>query len=110
MDFRINGGKEFSIWYGFAVEMDHPISMQPSHPQMAKCWSKYWNNVDHDSPESYYRRSITIPFLDNIVSQVRYRVNDRSYAESFRLIPSVMFEKDYSIKEPCLVLLKKIQT
>ena len=48
-DYRRNVDKEFSIWYGFAVEIANSIDVEPSTPHIAKCWSKYRNNVDHDS-------------------------------------------------------------
>ena len=71
MDYRRNVDKEFSIWYGFAVKMANSIDVEPSTPRIAKYWSKYRNNVDHDSTESYYKRSIAVPFLDDIISQIR---------------------------------------
>ena len=43
MDYRRNVDKEFSIWYGFAVEMANSIDVEPSTPRIAKCWSKYRN-------------------------------------------------------------------
>ena len=49
IDYRRNVDKEFSIWYGFAVEIANSIDVEPSTPHIAKCWSKYRNNVDHDS-------------------------------------------------------------
>ena len=109
MDYRRNVDKEFSIWYGFAVEMANSIDVEPSTPRIAKCWGKYRNNVDHDSAESYYKRSIAVPFLDDIISQIRDRTKDRSHVEIFRLLPSVMFAKDYSIEESCEILLTKFK-
>ena len=109
MDYRRNVDKEISIWYGFAVEMANSIDVEPSTPRIVKCWSKYRNNVDHDSTESYYIRSIAVPFLDDIISQIRDRTKDRSHVEIFRLLPSVMFAKDYSIEESCEILLRKFK-
>ena len=37
MDYRRNFDKEFSIWYGFAVEMANSIAVEPSIPRIAKC-------------------------------------------------------------------------
>ena len=109
MDYRRNADKEFSIWYGSAVEMSDSIDVEPSTPHTAKCWSKYRNNADHDSTESYYKRSIAVPFLDDIISQIRDRTKDCSHVEIFRLLPSVMFAKDYSTEEPSEILLTKFK-
>ena len=87
--------------------MANSIDVEPSTPRIAKCWSKYRNNVDHDSTESYYKRSIAVPFLDDIISQIRDRTKDRSHVEIYRLLPSVMFAKDYSIEESREMLLTK---
>ena len=65
---------------------------------------KYWND-NRDSKESYYKISIAIPFLDDINSQIRDRKKDRSHVEVFRLLPSVMFAKDYNSEESCEILL-----
>ena len=109
VDYRRNVEKEFSMWYGFAVEMANSIDVEPSTPRIAKCWSKYRNNVDHGSTESYYKRSIAVPFFDDIISQIRDRTKDRSHVEIFRLLPSVVFAKDYSIEESCEILLTKFK-
>ena len=73
VDYRRNADKQFSIWYGSAVEMANSIDVEPSTPPTAKCWRKYRYNVDHDSTEPYYKRSITVPFLDDIIFQIRDR-------------------------------------
>ena len=109
MDYRRNVDKEFSIWYGFAVEMANSIDVEPSTPRIAKCWSNYRDNVDHDSTESYYKRSMAVSFLDDIISQIRDQTKDRSHVEIFRLLPSVMFAKDCSIEESCEILLTKFE-
>ena len=109
MDYRRNVDKEFSIWYGFAVKMANSIDIEPSTPRIAKCCSKYRNNVDHDFTESYYKRSIAVSFIDDIFSQIRDRTKDRSHIKIFRLLPLVMFAKDYSIEESCEILLTKFK-
>ena len=109
MDYRRNIDKEFSIWYGFAVKMSNSIDVEPSTPRIAKCWSKYRNNVNHDSTESYCKRSTAVSFLDDIISQIRDQTKDRTHVEIFRLLPSVMFAKDYSTEESCEMLLTKFK-
>ena len=43
------------------------------------------------------------------MSQIRDRTKDRSHVEIFRLLPSVMFAKDYNIEESFEILLKKFK-
>ena len=109
MDYRGNVDEEFSIWHDFAVEMATSIDVEPSTPRIEKCWSKYRNNVDHDPTESYYQRSKAVPSLDDIISQIRDRTKDRSHVKVFRLLPSVMFAKDYNFVESWEILLTKFK-
>lgn len=36
------------------------------------------SNVPHKSPEDYFRRSLYIPFLDHVLSELRHRFSDNS--------------------------------
>ena len=85
--------------------MAKSIGIKPPTPCIAKYYSKYGNNVAFDSTESYYKRSISVPFLDDIIFQIRDRTKDCSHIEILRLLPSVVFAKDYSTEESCEILL-----
>ena len=75
------------------------IDAEPSTPCIAKCWSKYKNHVYHDSTESYYKRSVAVILLGDIISQVRDRKKGCSRIQIFRLLLSVMFAKGYNIEK-----------
>ena len=75
------------------------IDAEPSPTCIAKCWSKYKNHVYHDSTESYYKRSVAVIFLGDIISQVRDRKKGRSHIQIFKLLLSVMFAKGYNIEK-----------
>ena len=60
------------------------------HPPQLAGISRYRNNVETDGPESYYKRSVAIPFLDAIIPDIQSRLKDRDHVEIFGLIPSVM--------------------
>ena len=82
--------------------MANSIDVEPSTTNSLH--KKYWND-NRDSKESYYKISIAIPFLDDINCQIRDGKKDQSHLEIFRLLPPVMFAKDYSTEESCEILL-----
>ena len=52
---------------------------------------------------------MAVPFLDDIISQIRDQTKHRSHVEIFRLLPSGMFAKDYSTEESSEILLTKFK-
>ena len=53
-------------------------------------------NVEADKPEVYYRRSLTIPFLDHLIKELeeRFSSNAKVATSELCLVPSVMSKKD----------------
>ena len=94
-DVKKNIENEFSGWYKFAVDMGASVGVQPNKPRTTKCWSKFRNNVPSTDFESYYRRSIAIPVMDNLISDFVNRMADRSHTELFSLLPSVCLSKQF---------------
>lgn len=69
-----------------AEELDIPVC----RPRICGRQTKR-NNVPAESPEDYYRRALTIPFLDHLLSEMASRfsaLQDRA-SEGMRLVPSV---------------------
>ena len=60
------------MWYDTAVEMATKIDITPSVPQSASR-QRQQNNVPASNPEEYFKRAVTIPFLDHIIQEL----NDR---------------------------------
>ena len=56
-----------ALLWNDSMKMAYSISAQASTSRITKCWSKYKDNVDHDSPEG-----TTDPLLDDIISQSRW--------------------------------------
>ena len=50
------------------------------------------DNVEHASAEEYYRRTIIIPFLDNLIQQLQERFGNTQVVASklMNLVPSVL--------------------
>ena len=58
--------------YDTAVQMATKIDITPSVPQSASRQTQQ-NNVPASNPEEYFKRAVTIPFLDHIIQEL----NDR---------------------------------
>ena len=66
---RKNIDKEFSVIFEQAERVAAKVGTQPSMPRIAK---KQVNrdNTEGDSPETYYRRVLAIPFIDKLISEL----------------------------------------
>ena len=76
--FRDNVDIEFEHWFNFAVKLGE-VNTVPSIPRVTKSRSRFRPNVENDGSLSYYKRSLAIPFLDDINSQLEYRLKDRNH-------------------------------
>ncbi len=104
---RENVEKEFGEWYEQAVKMAQSADVLPNKPtRTAKCWSRFHDNVESDGIEEYFRRSVAVPFLDSITTQLKSRLADRSQVELFNLLPSLMLSKEFDL-DKAVHLLKK---
>ena len=89
-----NIDEEFKAWYYFAMTMSQSVDVQPTVTWIAKSWSRFNSNIEHDGPKSYYKRAVIVPFLDDINSQLQYRK-----IIIFALLPSVILTNNYNINE-----------
>ena len=101
---------EFQHWYDFDVRICQDVGTERGLPRLAKCWSRYNPNVENDGPISYYKRTVAIPFLDDINFQLSERLKDRNHVETFTLLPSKMFSESYSIEETAKSLQAKYKS
>ena len=65
-------------------------------------------NVEAEVPEVYYRRSLTIPFLDHLIKELedRFSSNAKVATSGLCLVPSVMSKRRLGGKceESCFTL------
>lgn len=94
----------FHVWYELAVEMARAVGVDPSTPRLAKAWSRFRDNVPSENPESYYRRSVAVPVMDNLVNDLRDRMQDRNHVEIFALLPSVMMAPNFNLQKSASIL------
>ena len=79
MLLRIRGDidKLHGQWYAEAVEIAEKVGTPASKPRIARIQS-IRANTPSDSPSEYFRRVITIPFLDNLKAQIQTRFSDQN--------------------------------
>lgn len=59
-------------WYEEASDMALKVGTNPSMPRIVGRQTQL-SNVVADSPEEYYRRSVTIPFVDHLLQEMNGR-------------------------------------
>ena len=59
------------------------------------------DNYPAENPLEYYRRTLAIPFLDCIISELDFRFTELSRTASnlLHLVPSIIVSSDYNIQE-----------
>lgn len=79
------------MWYVQSEEIAGEVNVVPQVPRVASR-QIHRANVDHESPEQYYQRSIVLPFLDNLREQMRERFGNTQMLASklINLVPSVI--------------------
>ena len=92
---------------GSKVKLREVVNTVPSVSRLAKNWSQFRPNVENDGSLSYYERTLAIPFLDGINSQLEYYLKKRNHIEIFAILPSVMFERDCNLEITVKILLEK---
>ena len=92
-----NMDEEFYHWYEMVCEMAKSIGVIPSEPRLAKCWSRYRNNVPSEDCESYYRRAIGVPVMDALIVNLHDRMADGNHTELLTLFPSVCLSSKFDL-------------
>ena len=79
-------------WFQEAQDMGDPFNApQPSMPRF--CGRQlHRDNIPSDTPEEYFRRSITIPFLDQLIQHLssRFSALQSTAVRGLCLVPSVL--------------------
>lgn len=80
------------VWFTMASHVaEEEGTEEPSIPRRCGRQTQR-DNVDGETAEVYYRRALTIPFLDHLISQLKERFNSHAKTASLGLclVPSVM--------------------
>ena len=86
---------EVAEWYEQAILLGESVGSEP------RVWwitgrQQHRENVDSSTPEEYYRRSVILPFLDHLITDMKARFNSTATAASQRLslVPEVLVEQE----------------
>ena len=84
------------MWFESTVDMAEEVGTEkPSIPRRCSRQTQRVN-VEAEEPKVYYRRSLTIPFLDYLLHELedRFSFNAKVATLGLCLVPSVIFKKD----------------
>ena len=84
--------------------------IESSLPRTARCWSRYRNNIPGEDSETYYRRSIAIPVMNDLVTNFQDRMSNRNHTEIFALLPSIFLSHDFDIEQSSAKLYELFKT
>ena len=77
-------------WFSTITEMLSEVGMEPSVPR--RCGRQtQWSNVPADTPSEYFRRTISIPVLDHLLSELKSRFgsHQRTALLGLSIVPSL---------------------
>ena len=92
--------KEHDVWYRKAIVLADKVGTLPSQPRTTKL-QKNRENTPADNPSDYYRRAVSVPFLEFCVSEMQRRFckTNLDLLNVFSGLPSkVVSESDWEAK------------
>ena len=109
------------IWSELAVDLADDVGTEKPTIPRRYCRQTQRSNVEAESAEVYYRRSLTVPFIDHLRTELeeRFSSNARIATLGLCLIPSVIMKKEdwkknaenlasrYQVDLPAPLLLQK---
>ena len=82
------------------------VGVDLENPRTARCWSRFRNNVPSTDCESYYRQSIAISVMNNLINKLKDRMADRKHTEIFSLLPTVCLSEHFNLHTSVEELIK----
>ena len=94
-DVRENIDSYHSQWFASVEQMCASLGIQPSLPRLCGC-QRHRSNVPAQEPSEYYCRTITVPILDHLLSDLDARFNKHQQTALYGLflVPSVLATKE----------------
>ena len=94
-DVRENISTKHKAWHDAAVNLGQKVNA--SEPQLPRrcAVQRGRSNTPADTPEEYYRRTVSIPFLDNLLSHLESCFSNiqQKSIEGMKIVPSVFMDK-----------------
>ena len=88
-DVRENVEEHHNQWFYEAADIARQIGVEPCKPCGRQTKR---DNIDAASPEEYYRRNLTVPFLDTFIAEMGARFSELQSKASMgmKLVPKYM--------------------
>lgn len=94
-EVRSNIDVKHKVWYDMAVALGEKVDA--SEPQLPRRCGRQTarSNTPGDTPESYYRRTISIPFLDELLTHLNSRFSNiqQKAIMGMTIVPSVLVDE-----------------
>ena len=86
---RLEISAHHQVWFDEAIAIAETVGTAPSKPRTVSV-QHHRDNTPSDSVTDYYRRSVTVPFLDHLISQMSTRFSDKNLStlDGFFGLPS----------------------
>ena len=99
-DVRANVDGKFKDWFSQACKMAEKVGVQPSTPRTCGR-QQHRQNLPADTPEEYYRRTLMVPYTDELLSQLDTRFSSLKKVSSNGLyfIPDVIVGSPERLQE-----------
>ena len=94
----------------FAADMAISVGVEPNLPRTARCWSRYRNNAQGEDSETYYRRSIAISVMNDLITNLQDGMSARNHTEIFALLPSICLSPNFNIEQSSAKFYKLFKT
>ena len=88
----------FKLWYKEALQLPQNVGSTEEDPKRTTVQS-FPYNTPSESPLNYYRRTLVIPLLDNLINQLEQRFNGEEHHAGgmLNLISSITFKSEQEI-------------
>lgn len=93
-DLRENVDENHDRWFAEVATLCTCIGTEPSLPRLCGRQTQR-SNIPSRTPNEYYKRTITIPLLDHIISEMvsRFSKHQQSIVNGLLLVPSIIVTK-----------------
>ena len=94
LDVRENVDTHHSMWFTEVEKKCEALGIQPSLPRLCGRQA-HRSNTPAQTPSEYYRRTVTIPVLDHLLSEMKSRFSQHQKTSllGLYLVPSILVTK-----------------
>ena len=97
---RKNIDSDFKVWYTEVLNLAEKLGIVEAVPRKTSI-QRNRSNIPSSSPIDHYKKSVAIPLLDSLISQMedRFSVEDRHARHLLYLVPSIIVQNTMELSE-----------